>query len=117
MQIVNDNKEYSWYKIAKSIEEIKFSPEGTAEFIVADNKICLILSKNSLKACSQKCPHAGGVMSEGYIDSAGNIVCPLHGYKFNLQNGRNITGEGYFLKLFPVEICASVVFVGILKNK
>ena len=56
-------------------------------------------------------------MSEGYIDSAGNIVCPLHGYKFNLQNGRNITGEGYFLKLFPVEICASVVFVGILKNK
>lgn len=112
-----DNEQYCWHKIAENIEEINCTVDGMAEFVVADKKICLILSKNTLTACAQKCPHAGGIMSKGYIDSVGNIVCPLHGYKFNLQTGRNTTGEGYFLKLFPVEIRANAVFVGILKNK
>ena len=108
-----DNKEYCWHKIAENIEAINFSSEGMAEFEVGDKKICLILSENKLIACTQNCPHAGAKMSEGYLDTGGNIVCSLHGYKFNLHNGRNSSGEGYFLKLFPVEIRSHAVFVGI----
>jgi len=70
-----------------------------------------------LMACAQKCPHAGGMMAEGHLDALGNIVCPLHRYKFNLQNGRNVSGEGYFLKTFRVEIRKEGVFVGFEENK
>ena len=113
----NTDEEYQWYKVADSIEEVNFSHTGMTEVIIDDKRLCLIRSKNNLSACFQKCPHAGGIMSDGYLDVSGNIVCPLHGYKFNLQNGRNVTGEGYFLKTFPVQTRSGAVFIGVEKNK
>ncbi len=56
-------------------------------------------------------------MADGYIDAVGNIVCPLHHYKYNLQNGRNVSGEGYYLKTFPVEVREDGVFIKISDNK
>ena len=46
------------------------------------------------------------------MDGVGNIVCPLHRYKFNLETGRNVTGEGYFLKTYPVESRPDGIYVG-----
>jgi 3-phenylpropionate/trans-cinnamate dioxygenase ferredoxin subunit len=63
-----------------------------------------------LYAFAYKCPHAGGVMAEGFIDSLGNAVCPLHRYKFSLKTGRNSTGEDY-LKTYQTEINENGVFI------
>jgi len=52
-------------------------------------------------------------MATGEIDIQDNIVCPLHRYKFSLMNGRNVSGEGYYLKTYPVEVREDGVFVGI----
>jgi len=30
-----------------------------------------------------------GLWPKGYIDLSGNIVCPIHSYKFSLKNGRS----------------------------
>ena len=46
-------------------------------------KMCLAKYNDQLFACAAKCPHAGGVMEEGWVDAVGNIVCPLHRYKFS----------------------------------
>ncbi len=108
--------QHTWHKIAESIEELHFSSNGLTEVEVEGKMICLALHNNQLFACTQKCPHAGGLLSEGYIDATGNIVCPQHRYKFNMQNGRNISGEGYFLKTFLVDIRNEGVFVGIVPN-
>ena len=110
------NKKYLWHKVAENIAEIKFSATGLAEIRVANKIFCIVLHQNVVSVCTQKCPHAGGILSDGFIDAAGHIVCPLHRYKFNLQNGRNTSGEGYFLKTFPVEIRKEGVFVGIEEN-
>ena len=107
------DKKYNWHKIADSIDEINFSSRGLTELKVAGKTICLARHNDILHACTQKCPHAGGILSEGYLDAAGHIVCPLHRYKFNLQNGRNVSGEGYYLKTFPIEFRTEGVFVGI----
>ena len=111
------DEKYNWHKVADNIKQINFSSNDMAEVIIDDKRLCLFQSKNNLSACFQKCPHAGGIMSNGYVDASGNIVCPLHGYKFSLQNGRNVTGEGYLLKIFPVQIRSGAVFIGIGKNK
>jgi 3-phenylpropionate/trans-cinnamate dioxygenase ferredoxin subunit len=42
-------------------------------------------------------------MANGTVDALGNIVCPLHRYKFSMVNGRNVSGEGYHLKTWKVE--------------
>ena len=106
------NKTYKWFKIADDINEISSGPCGLAEITVNGKAICIALHNNILMACTQKCPHAGGILSHGYLDAFGNIVCPVHRYKFNLQSGRNISGEGYFLKTFPVELRIDGVFMG-----
>ena len=96
-------KKYQWHKIAESVAEIGFEGNGIKEVLVNNKKACIVLHNNNLSACAQKCPHAGGNLADGYVDVQGNIVCPLHRYKFSLQNGRNISGEGYYLKTWPVE--------------
>jgi len=110
------NKKYNWHKIADNITELSFSENGLTMLEVNNKTICLALNKGQLFACSSKCPHAGGTMADGYIDAVGNIVCPVHRYKFSLQNGRNSSGEGYYLKTFPIEIRNEGVFVGFPEN-
>jgi nitrite reductase/ring-hydroxylating ferredoxin subunit len=89
-------------KIAESIEALQLGENNLVEILVDGKKICVGLHNDTLKACAAKCPHAGAIMANGYIDAMGNIVCPLHRYKFNMQNGRNVTGEGYYLKTYTI---------------
>jgi len=106
------DKKYTWYKIAESITELHFGENNLAEISVNNKNICIALKEDEVLACTHKCPHAGGSMAEGFIDPLGNIVCPLHRYKFNLQNGRNTSGEGYYLKTFPVEKREDGIYIG-----
>jgi nitrite reductase/ring-hydroxylating ferredoxin subunit len=98
------SKKLTWHKIAESTQAIPLSKDGLAEITIAGKKLCISLHKDQVSACSARCPHAGGILADGYIDALGNIVCPLHRYKFSLQNGRNLSGEGYFLKTYPIEV-------------
>ena len=109
-------KNYHWHKIADSIVELPVSSNGLAQIEVGGKTICIAVKNDSVLACAQKCPHAGGLLADGFLDATGNIVCPLHRYKFSLQNGRNVSGEGYFLKTFPVEMRKEGIFVGIEDN-
>ena len=103
----------NWIKIAESLEEIAFGDNQLAEIMADDKKICIGQFKEELFAFPAKCPHASGFFVNGFIDALGNVVCPLHRYKFCMKNGRNVSGEGYYLKHWPVEIREDGVFVGL----
>jgi len=103
----------AWHKVAESEEAIFFSENHIAVAEVNGRKICIGRHRDTLYAFAYKCPHASGIMADGYIDALGNIVCPVHRYKFNLQNGRNTSGEGYYLKRWPVEVRADGVYVSL----
>src|SRR4051812_22340882 len=97
-------KKFAWHKLASSIGELSFCANGMLSVSVGGKTICLVLKGDVVHACTQKCPHAGGMLADGYIDASGNVVCPLHRYRFNVENGRNVSGEGYYLKTYPVEM-------------
>lgn len=101
----------NWHKIANSIAEINFNENGLAEVDVKGKIICIAKYNNRLFACTQKCPHAGGILADGHVDVLGNLVCPLHKYKFSLKNGRNVSGEGYFLKIFQAKETDDGIFI------
>lgn len=101
----------TWHKIADNISEINFNSNGLAEMDVAGKTICLARQDKEVLACTQKCPHAGALLADGRQDAFGNLVCPLHKYKFNLKDGRNVSGEGYHLKTFKVQQTTEGVFV------
>ena len=107
------SKKYNWYKIADNLEELSFAENKLLSLEVKGKTVCVSIFKDKLYATAAKCPHAGGNLSHGYLDESGNIVCPLHRYKFSLQTGRNGSGEGYYLKTYPVENRAEGIFLGI----
>ncbi len=109
---MTDNK-YKWHKIAEHINEIDFADNNIAVVELNGEKICLAKFKEELFAFAYKCPHAGGILADGYIDALGNVVCPLHRYKYDIKNGRNTSGEGYYLKHWPVENRQDGVFAGL----
>lgn len=102
-----------WHKIADDIASVCWNNNNMALVVAGDKKITLIKKADGVAACAATCPHAGALMSEGFLDALGNIVCPLHKYKFSLSNGRNVSGEGYYLKIFPVEVRQDGIYVGL----
>ena|SRR6202142_4707840 len=106
-------KKYKWYKIADTEAELPFGENNILQIEVGNKSICIAKTLKGIAACSAKCPHAGGNMSEGFLDKNGNIGCPIHRYVFSFDNGRDITGEGYYLKIYPVEVNDSGIFLGI----
>jgi nitrite reductase/ring-hydroxylating ferredoxin subunit len=111
-----DLKKYTWHKVAETEADIKWLPGEVALVEAGDKKVCIARWKDGWYGFSHSCPHAGGLMEEGYLDDLGNVVCPIHHYKFSLRNGRNTTGEGYKLKTYPVESRPDGVFVGIVEG-
>jgi 3-phenylpropionate/trans-cinnamate dioxygenase ferredoxin subunit len=128
---------YKWYKVADKETDIQWTAGGVAEFIVNDKKLCIgrfqprgdaaapttpagaagsatpAAASPQLFGFAYFCPHAGAPLTDGYIDGACHLVCPVHQLKFNLRNGRDINGEGYKLKTYPIEIRADGIFIGL----
>jgi len=95
------------------MNELSFAGNNIAVADMNGKKICISKFKEEVFAFTYKCPHAGGILADGHIDALGNIVCPLHRYKYDPKNGRNVSGEGYYLKHWPVELREDGVFVGV----
>ena len=110
-------KKYHWHKISERIESLELNSNGLMQIEVDGKKICVARLGDALMGCANACPHASGRMSEGFIDAMGNIVCPLHRYRFDLKTGRNVSGEGYFLKTYPIEKRDEGVFIGMEEKK
>jgi 3-phenylpropionate/trans-cinnamate dioxygenase ferredoxin subunit len=110
-------KKIKWYKVADSKEAIGWQTNRMVIVEAAGKKVTLAKHNNEIFAFAHKCPHASGVLADGFIDAAGNLACPLHRYRFNISNGRNVSGEGYYLKVYATEEREAGVFVGFEENK
>jgi nitrite reductase/ring-hydroxylating ferredoxin subunit len=106
------SKTYTWHKIAESVSELATDETRICVIDIQGKKICVAEFQQQWFAFAYKCPHAGGIMAMGHIDATGNIVCPVHRYKFSLHNGRNTSGEGFYLKTYPVELRGDGVYLG-----
>ena len=105
------DQEENWIKIAGDINEISFPANNIAEIQFGNKSICLAKTSKGLRACSTKCPHARGDLSEGFLDKKGNIICPVHDYRFSLSTGRDTEGEGYFLKIYKLKETPQGIFI------
>lgn len=104
---------YNWQKIEPSVAALA---EQEIQLVNAgDQRVCIVKNNGNLYACAEECPHAGFSLSDGYVDSKGYIICPLHSMGFSLINGLDTFKEGYRLKLYPVKMEGNEVFVGLTR--
>lgn len=105
-----------WHKIAESPADIPWQENNLCIVEVAGKKITLAKWNEKIFAFAWKCPHASGIMADGYIDPAGNIVCPLHRYRFSIKNGMNVSGEGFRMKTYSIEHRNDGIYAGWSEN-
>jgi nitrite reductase [NAD(P)H] small subunit len=74
--------------------------EGRA-FAAGEQQVAVFrLRDGSLRALEAVCPHAGGPLADGLVDSA-KVVCPLHNYTYALADGSCVNGE-FAVRTFAV---------------
>jgi nitrite reductase/ring-hydroxylating ferredoxin subunit len=104
---------YHWRPIAANVEGIfsaqkKFSIQLTK---AGRKKICLINTNQKWYAIQPFCPHAGGPFADGWCENK-KITCPYHRYVFDLESGRCVNGEPFYIKTYPVLIKDKNIYVG-----
>jgi nitrite reductase/ring-hydroxylating ferredoxin subunit len=104
-----------WIKVFSSEVEArqKISPDKPQLLILKGKRISLVLHKDNFFAVQDACTHNGESLSKGTINYLGEIICPLHNHRFDLQNGRECSLRSRDLMTFPIKTDESGFFVGI----
>ena len=78
-------------------------------FLINDVDIAVFKVKEDIYVLNNICPHQHtSVIYDGFIED-GCVVCPAHGWMFNLKTGLQPTGARG-LDAYPVKIMDDVVF-------
>ena len=101
-----------WKLITTAPISLDWAENNMVELEVEGRSFTLAKKSDEYFAFASKCPHASGRMAQGYINPLGQVVCPLHRYCFDMKNGRNTSGEGYFLKTYPIALRDGGLFIG-----
>lgn len=81
--------------------------------IIGSKRICLVLHHDNLLAIEDKCSHNGESLSKGAVNYLGEVICPWHGYRFNLKTGRESSERSRDLATYPVKENEEGVFIGL----
>nr|WP_138494289.1 nitrite reductase small subunit NirD [Paenibacillus pinistramenti] len=85
-----------------SVSEI--DPKGSRKIKVGNTEVALFrLSDGEILAVENKCPHKGGMLSEGMVCGR-TVHCPLHDWRIDLRSGAVQEPDTGCVTTFPVEI-------------
>jgi nitrite reductase/ring-hydroxylating ferredoxin subunit len=96
------------FEVVLHVESLK--PGEVAEVIAGGTAICVANVDGEYRAVSNTCPHAGGPLGEGRL-SDNLLVCPYHGWSFDMTSGKCQTNESSSIEVFEVQIKADAVCV------
>jgi len=76
---------------------------GTA-LTVNGTEVAVFRCRSQLYGLQNRCPHAGGSLAAGVVEGD-EVICPLHGYRFNIRTGACSTDPA--LRAKPVALVPS----------
>ena len=104
-----------WIKVFSSEKEARerIREDSPQLLILAGIRICLVSHNKKFFAVQDSCTHNGEALSGGRVNYLGEIVCPWHGYRFDLMSGRACDSSCRDLKTYPVKLDETGFYVGI----
>ena len=76
----------------KTIAALSELEDGEGKCVtVDDKKIALVRVGDEVFALNNICPHQGAPLAEGWVEEDA-IICPLHGWEFDLRTGATTNG-------------------------
>ena len=84
--------------------ELAALPSGEAALVLVNGEdVALFRRGDEVFAIGNQCPHQGGNLCDGFVE--GDIViCPLHGWEFDLRSGACMTVPGESVPQFTVTV-------------
>ena len=113
--MADTSPELVWHKVAEPDEVA----EGRVKTVTAATKsMALVRFEGQYAAMDNHCPHQGGPLGEGSIETGIDgkcwLRCPWHGWDFHPLTGRPPGGhEDTGQEMFPVEAREDGIYVGI----
>ncbi len=107
-----------WHRVA-DLDEL---PAGRVKTITAGtHSMALTHIDGEYTAMENRCPHQGGPLGEGSIETGSDgtcmLRCPWHGWDFDPKTGRPPGGhEDSGQELFPVQVREDGIYVGIVQE-
>ena len=87
---------------AKPVMVVDDLQEGTSKALTMNGtEVAVFRCGNQLYALQNRCPHAGGSLADGTVEGD-EVICPLHGYRFNIRTGACVTDPA--LRAKPVAL-------------
>lgn len=111
---LSENDGLNEFKKICSFDELKEN-EGR-RFFINNVEVAVFKVEGEVYALSNVCPHQQTAMIfDGFIEN-GCVVCPAHGWMFNLKTGKLPT-QGKGLDAFPVKIIDGFVYAEVKAKK
>lgn len=104
-----------WYKV---LDKSEFINIGTVRTVIAGHEqICLSRTEEGWGAICDSCPHQGGPLGEGYLDTLEDgkqyVICPWHGYEYHWKEGKAPGGYDDTAAPFLVEEREDGIYVAV----
>ena len=95
-------------KVLYNLGPLTRIPQGEGRtFRIGDTTVAIFRTRqDEVFATQATCPHKNGPLADGII-GAGQVICPLHAYKFQLTNGEPVGNTCKALKTYPVSLSNS----------
>ena len=95
---------------AISVDEVK--PGHSKVVSVNGKELAIFNIHGKFFAADNACPHEGGPLGEGDIEE-NIVVCPWHGWRFNIEDGKSLTVPGKAAKTYKVKVKGNDIFVDV----
>lgn len=73
-------------------------------------ELALFHAEDGIYALDDRCPHAGSSLSRGHFDGR-RVVCPSHGWIFDVRSGRALSDLGTATRCHKVRVVDDTIFV------
>lgn len=87
-------------------------PGSVCSFNIKGKAVAVYNCSGKFFATSNFCQHEGGSLDEGEL--VGNvIICPLHGWEYNVESGQCLTAPGADLQVYPVRVIGDEIQIAV----
>ena len=92
-----------------SVNEVQ---EGQSKLVdVNGTPVSLWKIEGQFHAIANTCPHAGGPLNEGILEEEKVVMCPWHGWKFSVVDGKSPVMPNMSIPVYTVKVEGEDVFV------
>lgn len=74
------------------------------KLLAGTTRIALLRIGDTVHAFDSQCPHRGADLGQANINGAGELICPLHQYRFDLKTGDVRSGYCSALPVYRNEL-------------